>query len=259
MKGMAVLVVDDEPLARRRVVRLVRQLPWVGAVEEAGNVQQARETLAGFDPRILLLDIQMPGGSGFDLIPYLGNPAPALIFITAFDDQALRAFDANAVDYVTKPIEPARFHAALERARLSVEQSSVADRIAELEEVVANLRDRQKAQAPRSPGFWVKANGEYIRIVSAGITHIQAERDYARIHAHGQDYLYSENLATIERSLPPDEFVRIHRSTIVRIDAIERMKAGSFSSLVAVLSDGSEVRVGRTYTASIRARLMRQG
>jgi DNA-binding LytR/AlgR family response regulator len=258
VNGLAVLVVDDEPLARRRVVRLLRQLSWVGAVEEAGNVRQAREKLAGFDPRILLLDIQMPGGSGFDLVRHLEDPAPALVFITAFDDQALRAFDANAVDYVTKPIEPGRFHAALERARTSAERQSSADRIVELEEVVASLRRRPEAQAPRAAEFWVKAKGDYIRIASAAITRIQAERDYVRIHADGQDYLYSENLATIERSLPPDEFVRIHRSTIVRVDAIERMKAGSFSSLIAVLSDGSEVRVGRTYTAGIRARLMRQ-
>lgn len=257
MTQARVLVVDDEPLARRRATRLLRQIPWVVAVEEAANIHQALDLLAGFAADIVLLDIQMPGGSGFDLIERLPSPAPAIVFITAFDDQACRAFDARAIDYVTKPIEPGRFHTALDRARTATEQRASSERIAELEEVVATLRRATVPTAPRAPELWVKSRGDFVRIAPATITHIQAERDYVRIHAEGQEYLYAESLSALERNLPADTFIRIHRSTIVRIDAIARVKSGAFSSLGVVLRDGSELRVGRTYTAGIRARLMR--
>ena len=257
MNQIDVLVVDDEPLARRRIVRLLKHLTWVGAVEEAGNVQQAVQRLAAFRAGVVLLDIQMPGGSGFDLIEMLPDPAPAIVFITAFDDKALRAFDAKAVDYITKPIEPGRFHSALERAREAAEQRSSTDRIRELEEVVTALRQQSVSQAERLSEFWVKSKGDYIRIAPSSISHIQAERDYVRIHADGEEYFYNRNLAALERSLPADEFIRIHRSTIVRIDAVKRIRQDMFSALVVVLADGTEARIGRTYTSSIRNRLMR--
>ena len=214
--------------------------------------------LAATPCHIILLDIRMPGGSGFDLLRHLPDPAPAVIFVTAFNDQALRAFDANAVDYITKPIEIGRFQKAMERARAVVEQSGSADRIRELEEVVANLRASGDGARPHMAELWVRAGGEYIRIKPENIGHVSAERDYVRIHADGQSYLYNENLATLERLLPPQQFLRIHRSTMVRIDAVERVKSGQFHSLVAVLNDGTELRVGRTYTAAIRARLARR-
>ena len=140
MKPLNLLVVDDEPLARRRVVRLLRQLPWAGQIEEAAHVQQALACLDRFEAHILLLDIQMPGGSGFDLLAQWTQsarrsgrpgPPPAVVFVTAFDDQACRAFDASATDYITKPIEPGRFQLALERARQAIELQDGAQRIAD--------------------------------------------------------------------------------------------------------------------------------
>ncbi|WP_428628075.1 LytR/AlgR family response regulator transcription factor [Sphingopyxis sp.] len=258
MQGLAILVVDDEPLARRRAVRLAQQLPWVGQVSQVGNVAQAIDWLANSVCHIILLDIRMPGGSGFDLLRHLPEPSPAVVFVTAFNDQALRAFDAHAVDYVTKPIETGRFQTAMERARAAAEQAGNADRIRELEEVVANLRATGDSARPHVAELWVRASGEYVRIKPESISHVGAERDYVRIHAEGQSYLYNENLATLERLLPAQQFLRIHRSTMVRIDAVERVKSGQFHSLIAVLNDGAELRVGRTYTAAIRARLARR-
>ncbi len=258
MPGLTVLIVEDEPLARRRAVRLARQLPWVGEIGEAANVVEAIQWLTVSTCHIVLLDIRMPGGSGFDLLRHLPEPAPAVVFVTAFIDQALRAFDAQAVDYVTKPIEAGRFQTAMERARAAAEQASSADRIRELEEVVANLRVSGDNAPQHMTELWVRANGEYIRINPENITHVAAERDYVRIHSDGQSYLYSENLSALERRLPVQQFMRIHRSTMVRIDAVERVKSGQFHSLVAVLGDGTELRIGRTYTAAIRARLGRR-
>lgn len=260
MKQFDVLVVDDEPLARRRLQRMLRQLPWVGTIGEAASVTQALQWLSQSQAHVLLLDIQMPGGSGFDLLRQLPEtePLPAVVFVTAFDDQARRAFDASAVDYITKPIEPGRFLLAMERARSASELRSSAQRIAELEEVVANLR---RAATPPLPGLtelWVKTQGQYVRIAVASILRIQAERDYARIHADGREFLYNASLSELERELPQQEFIRVHRSTLVRVDAVTRVGVGAFSSLTIVLSDGAMVRVGRTYTSSVKAQLLQR-
>lgn len=257
--ALNVLIVDDEPLARRRLARLLRQLPWVGAAREAAHMQQALAALQDFAAHIVLLDIEMPGGSGFDLLAQLASQSgtrPVAVFVTAFDAHACRAFDACAIDYVTKPIEPGRFLLAMERARQAVARHDQAQRIAELEETLATLRRATPPPPPHAAALWVKSRGDHLRIATASITHLCAERDYARIHANGRQYLHSASLAELVRSLPADEFLRIHRSTVVRIAAVTRMAAGAFSSLTLTLSDGSTVRVGRTYTTAVRARLL---
>jgi len=253
MSGLVVLVVDDEPLARRRTIRLVNQVEGVARVEEAGDFGQACIALETTRPDILLLDIQMPGGDGFGVLEKAAATPPAVIFVTAFDHHALRAFEANAIDYVTKPIEPGRFHAAMEKARRVVALHSRAERVVELQETVASLRSALGAQARPSIDFWVRAQGEHLRIPAEAIVRFQAERDYVRIHVEGGQHLYRESLASLEQRLDPADFVRIHRSAIVRRQAIARVRPGPFAALVAVLSDGAEVRVGRTYEAQMRA------
>jgi two-component system, LytTR family, response regulator len=255
MTGLTVLIVDDEPLARGRILRQLKPLSWIAEIHEAANVCEALKSIAQVLPDILLLDIQMPDGSGFDLLGKLDTHVPALVFITAFDDQALRAFDANAVDYVTKPIVPARLHAAMERARQAAEFRTSLDRISELEETVTALRQRSTPGKANIGELWVKAHGDFVRLLPDDITHVQAERDYVRIFANGRAYLHHENLAAMEKLLPAEKFLRIHRSSIVRMDAVARIKAGGFSSLAVVLTNGAELRVGRTYTAGIRSQL----
>jgi len=178
------------------------------------------------------------------------------VFITAFDDQACRAFDSNATDYITKPIEPGRFQLAMARARQAAEQRGSAERIAELEEVIANLRRTPLQPAPVQTEIWVKTKDHYVRIAAGSITRIQAERDYARIHADGREYLHNVSLSELERQLPAENFIRVHRSTLVRQDAVVRLGTGSFSSMTVVLSDGTVARVGRTYAADVKARLL---
>lgn len=254
MKDLAVLVVDDEPLARRRLIRLLGKLDWVDRVDEAADTMDACRMMAAIRPDIVLLDIQMPGGSGFDVVEQLGAETPVVVFVTAFDHYALRAFEANAVDYLTKPIEPGRFYQAMERARSVAGSRHHADRISELQETIASLKHALREQPEHPSEFWVKVRGEHVRIAQESIIRFQAERDYVRIYAAGHDYLYHETLASLEQSLDPSYFIRIHRSAIVRSDAIVRIKPGPFASMVAVLKDGSEIRVGRTYAPSIRSR-----
>ncbi|MDO8295540.1 MAG: LytTR family DNA-binding domain-containing protein [Caulobacter sp.] len=259
MNAPSVLVVDDEPLARRRAVRLLRQLVDVGSIQEAGDIEQARSILDAASIDVLLLDIQMPGGSGFDLLETLSSPPGAVVFVTAFDDQALRAFEAQATDYITKPIDPGRLQAAFRRAMNVVHARANLDRISELAETVKALR-RSGAGRPRGLSeFWVKVRNDYVRLPAAGISHFQADRDYVQIHAASGTYLHHESLASLERRLDDEEFVRVHRSTIVRRDHIVRIKTNPLSSMIAVLADGSEIRVGRTYASTVRSRLAKPG
>ncbi|MBU1378887.1 MAG: response regulator [Alphaproteobacteria bacterium] len=257
MSGLSVLVVDDEPLARRRTIRLVNQIEGVGRIMEAGDFAQACSMVDAACPDILLLDIQLPGGSGFEVLERVAQTPPAVIFVTAFDQHALRAFEANAVDYVTKPIEPGRFRAAMARARELVTMHSRAERIVELQETVASLRSALNDKARTATDFWVRTQGEHLRVASEAIVRFEADRDYVRIHVPGAHYLYRESLASLEQRLDPAEFVRIHRGAIVRRRAIVRVRSGPFAALIAVLADGSEVRVGRTYEPQMRAVLGR--
>ncbi|MDR7231782.1 DNA-binding LytR/AlgR family response regulator [Caulobacter sp. BE264] len=257
MTPLSVLVVDDEPLARRRLIRLLNKLDWVGEIREAGDIIQAKARVDERMPDILLLDIQMPGGAGFELLDRLGGAAPAIVFVTAFDHHALRAFDANAIDYVTKPIEPGRFALAMTRARSAAHAQGQADRIVELQETLSSLKRDLDANSDPVRDFWVKSGGHYVRIPPETILYFQADRDYVRIHVPASDYLYQESLASLERRLSPGDFWRVHRSAIVRRGAIARIKPAPFSSLVLVLTDGAEIRVGKTYSAAVRAALMR--
>ncbi len=257
MSELSVLVVDDEPLARRRLLRLLAKLDWVGRVDEAGDVAQACQRVEESHPDIVLVDIQLPGGTGFEVLEGLADAPPAVVFVTAFDHHALRAFAANAIDYVTKPVEAGRFQLAMERAHRAVVSRTQDERITELQETVTVLKRALQQQASCVGEFWVKARGEHLRIAPEAILRFQAERDYVRIHVANADYLYQESLTSLEQRLDPSEFLRIHRSTIVRRAAIVRIRPASFAALVVILCDGSEVRVGRTYAATIRAELMR--
>lgn len=153
MSELTILVVDDEPLARRRLLRLLAKMEWVGRIEEAADAREARRAAEQTQPDILLLDIQLPGGSGFDVLESLGPEPPVVVFVTAFDHHALRAFEANAVDYVTKPIEPGRFARALERARIAAGARLQADRVAELQEMIASLKRTLTEQPKKSTDF----------------------------------------------------------------------------------------------------------
>lgn len=252
------LIVDDEPLARRRLHRALSQLAEVGIVGEAGNIRDASALIAAEAPNLLLLDIQMPNGSGFDLLTDLAEPVPAVIFVTAFDHYAVSAFEARAVDYVLKPVEFARIAEAVARARVALEAQEQGQRLADLQDVVAKLRAELAKRDETALTFWVNARGETHRIAAVDIVWIEAERDYARIHVEGRSYLYHESLSSLEQRLDPKSFVRVHRSAIIRRERVRAYTRGSFASLTAVLDNGAEVRVGRTYERQIRHELRDQ-
>jgi len=257
MSGFSVLIVEDEPLARGRIRRALGAMADVHIVGEAANLDEAEMLIDRMRPDIITLDIQLPGGSGFDLLERLGAAAPATIFVTAFDHHAQRAFDAHAIDYVTKPLEPARLQVAVARACARLRASSSEERVNELQEMVRTLRDALRQTESAGPDFWVRSRGDYRRLSLQDVTHIVAERDYVRIFSDGESHLHQESLTSLEQRLPPQLFIRIHRSAIVRRDAIVRLKTLQFSALTAELVGGSEIRIGRTYSAKMRAELAR--
>lgn len=255
MSGLNILVADDEPLARRRLIRLLKKMDWVGRIDEAADVAEAQRKITDARPDILLLDIQMPGGDGFDVLEQLAGEAPTVVFVTAFDHHALRAFEVNAVDYLTKPIDADRFNRALERARMAATSRGHADRVAELQEIIVSLKRSLNSQPRHANELWVKARGELVRIPYENILRFQAERDYVRVHVANANYLFHETLAALEQRLDPADFVRIHRGTIVRRNTIARFKPAAFASWIAVLADGTECRIGRTYAPALRSML----
>ncbi|MCF3639884.1 LytTR family DNA-binding domain-containing protein [Rhizobium sp. TRM95111] len=259
MTALAVLIVDDEPIARRRLARLVSAVGGVRCVGEAGDVPQAVERIAALCPDVLLLDIQMPGGDGFDVLERAGPRPPLPIFVTAFDHHAVRAFDVNAVDYLTKPVAAERLRQALLRARAAVEARDSRDSVAELRETVTALRKALREQAGRQTPCWVKSRRETIRVPPEKVLRFQADGDYVQMHTELGTFLYNESLAALERRLPTDAFLRISRSAMVRRDQIVRVRRGPFGALVAVLKDDSEVRIGRTYLRAVRDGLQFQG
>lgn len=195
----------------------------------------------------------MPGGDGFDVIDRLGREAPLVVFVTAFDHHAIRAFDLQAVDYVTKPVEAPRLAQAIARARAADAVRGHEERIAELLATVSTLRQSLRADEPARQALWVRDGSRHRRLALGEISHIEAEGDYVRVHEGGRSHLVSDSLAAMETRLAPLGFVRIHRRTLVRREAIAAVERAGYGALAVSLADGPVLRVGRTYAQAVRA------
>jgi len=203
------LIVDDEPPARERLCTLLAAHPQVAVVGEAGDVQAAAELCASLEPDVIFLDIQLPRASGFELLPLLTGE-PAIIFVTAHDRYAVRAFEVNSLDYLLKPIHPDRL--ALSIQRLAA-RAPAADLSLDEEDFVTLKEDRMLRKVP-----------------TTAITHIMADDNYSSVHlmdGDGVPAFVRRSLAEWEKLLPPDKFARVDRSLIVRIDAIQSLRTDS--------------------------------
>src|SRR6201996_3750906 len=226
---LRVLIVDDEPLARRRLEILLREQADVELVGAASDGIVARKLIAERSPDVVLLDIKMPGLTGLEVLDALGPAAPIVIFVTAFDRFALDAFDRAAFDYLLKPVEPERLAASLGRARQALAERAAAERTQELEEILRNLRSAPAASsagvpaAPASPydrEIWIQERGGGLSKPAGGNDAVAAERDYVRIHTAAKSFLVRQSIGALEGRLDPQMFVRIHRSSLVRLDRI---------------------------------------
>jgi two-component system response regulator AlgR len=230
------LLVDDEPLAIERLQILCARVPGLHLVGTASDGAAALRLVEALKPDLLLLDIAMPGLDGMSVARALQGqePQPAVIFVTAFDQYAVAAFDVSAVDYLLKPVAQDR-----------------------LERAVARVRAQQAAPTAEQPAFtqefWVPHRAEMIRVAAGEIDLIEAERDYMRLHVGPRSYLLHQTITELARRLDPAQFVRLHRSTIVRRDRISGFKHDGMGVWTAQLGDGRELRIGRTYLADARA------
>jgi len=238
-KRLTTLIVDDEPLAIERLQILCARIAEVSLVGTATDGAAALRLIKALKPDLVLLDIQMAGMNGIALAQALEGrqPCPALIFVTAFDQFAVAAFDVAAVDYLLKPVEAKRLERAIARIRTSV-----------------NTTRESASGAPAwTMEFWVPHLTEIIRVPVQDIDLIAAERDYMRLHVGSRSFLLHQTITELERRLDPAEFVRLHRSTLARRDRIVAFKHNGSGGWEAQLRDGRWLRVGRTYLANARA------
>lgn len=253
---LRVLIVDDELLARRRAAAMLAQIAGVEVVGTANDCDTGLALIRELAPDIVLLDIQMPGRTGFDLLTLLDGPViPVVIFVTAFSHYAIRAFDVSAVDYLLKPVPFDRMCEALERACAVLQSRDSETQLAEMAAVIAALRsecDERSVNQGYESEFWVQRLGEYVRVPVASIEWVAAERDYVRLHAGGTSHLLRETMGKMEERLDSVQFLRIHRSLIVRRSLVTAVRQKNFGAVKVALADGLELPVGRSYVQGVR-------
>jgi two-component system, LytTR family, response regulator len=239
-----VLVVDDEPLARRGVRVCLRAAKDMTVVGEACSGPDALEKIAALSPDLVFLDVQMPGMDGFDMLAQLRPAAtPLIVFLTAHDDYALQAFAAHALDYVMKPIDDARFAAALDNVRRRWHDRQAGEQMAHIRHLLA---DRPGAE--QAGGHVVVRSGHRTRLLDhAEIDWIEAAGDYATLHAGKRSFMIRTTMDALEQRLDPSAFVRIHRSTIVAVDRLSGFSLLPSRDALVQLKDGTELRASRRY------------
>jgi two-component system, LytTR family, response regulator len=251
---MRALIVDDEPLARRGVVLRLRKFKDVEIIGECGDGSSAVQKIVELSPDVVFLDVQMPGMDGFDVLRALPRESlPGVIFLTAYEQHALRAFEVHALDYLLKPVDDTRFAAAVGRARKLVDS----DLKATLAQRVFEMLDR--AQEKYITRFTVQTGSRIQIVLAEDVEWIASAGDYVELHAGGRSHLLRETMAALEQRLDPAKFLRIHRSRIVQTGCIVELRSIENREFTVRLSDGSEHRSSRTYADRLDQWLSRGG
>jgi two-component system LytT family response regulator len=236
-----VLIVDDEPLARQRLRDLLRSRDGLAIIGECEDGPSALATIAEHKPDVVLLDIQMPGMDGIRVAEQLVEPRPVVIFVTAFDQHAVRAFDVHAMDYVLKPFEPERLFAAMDRARTATEKTA-----REPSDWKAMLRELRAAPTWLSR-VAIRLGDRIYYVRMADVDWIEAEGNYVRLHTGAKSHLLRRALRQLSEELDPAQFARIHRSSIVNIDRIAELRATPDGDYHVLLSTGAKLKMLRKY------------
>ena len=235
---MRVIIVDDEDLARGIVRELLASTPGIEIVGECCNGFEAVKAITELKPDVVFLDVQMPKLTGFEVLDLL-EVKPKVIFVTAYDSYAIRAFEVNAVDYLLKPFSRERFEKALARATGNAGEGVPPDSLDGL------LRGARTLQVPLER--ILVRDGSRVHVIPARLVdHIEAQDDYVTIHSQGRKYLKLERLSELEAALDPKQFVRIHRSHIVNVDRMVRLETYAKESRIVVLADGTKLPVSRS-------------
>ena len=249
-----VVIADDEPLARARVESLLRA---ESDCEVAAKCESGAETVATVRrvrPDILFLDVQMPGGDGFTVLEKLGmDVPPVVVFVTAFDQHALRAFEVHALDYLLKPFDAERFARAVERARAQFAgRGGAAGSDARITELIRTLRERPQ----HLERFAIRTTaGKIILRRVADLDWAEADGNYVRLHFGRESHLQRERLGALETQLDPARFIRVHRSALINLDRVRELKPSFHGDYLVVLESGAEMTLGRNYRDQVMDRL----
>jgi len=251
---MRVLIADDEPLARERLRTLLATEDWLEVVAECQNGIEAADGITRLQPDLVFLDVQMPGATGFQVIESVGVARmPLVVFVTAFDRYALRAFDVHALDYLLKPFDRERFEQTLARARQQLERRASGDLERRLLQLVQDLRTPPQ----RLERFVIKSGGRVFFVRADEIDWIEAAGNYVKLHVGADAHLFRETMNAIESRLDPDTFFRIHRSHIVNIERVKELQPWFNGEYVVFLKSGARLTLSRGYREKLQERIGR--
>lgn len=247
-RPLRIAIVDDEPLVRVGIRDVLAQQPGLQVVGESGDGLAALEMMEQVQPDLLFLDVQMPGCSGFEMLAQLDPDArPAVVFVTAYEQYALRAFDAHAIDYLLKPFDDERLLAALERARtwLSLRPTAQSQNLPNLLQEVASKGHRQR--------FLVKHAGRHRMVPASEVEWLEARGNYVHLHHADGPFLMRETLSSLVDTLDPARFLRVHRSAIVALPEVVEVARRTSGDHELTLRSGARVPLGRSYRAAFLA------
>jgi len=264
--ALKTIIVDDETLARRGLRHRLKAVEDVQIIAEASNGREALDLIREHDPDLVFLDIQMPGMDGFDVLRALPRrKLPSIVFVTAFDDYAIQAFEAHALDYLLKPIDEQRLADALERVRENLEQKkavrqrkSLLDLVGQITgQPVASMRELKargvdKLTRKEAPRLAIKDGGRTTWVKQQDVQWIDAAGDYMCVHAGGETHIMRMTMKQLEKELDPGILQRIHRSTIVNISQVKEMQAHMNGEYFLTLKCGQKVKLSRTYRDKLR-------
>lgn len=244
------LIADDEPLARERLRALLARHPDIDVIGECSNGADAIEAIGELRPDLVLLDVEMPQVDGFGVLEALDSDSlPAVVFISAHDQYAVKAFEAHALDYVLKPFDEARIDRALHRVRDRLSHPPGTRHIdPRLLSLLEELRDRR-----RSDRLVVKTGGRVVFLRTEDIDWVEASGNYVRLHVGGDAHLLRESMKNMERRLDPSTFVRIHRSAIVNVDRIRELEPWFHGEYIVILRDGTRLTSSRVFSDRLNA------
>ena len=250
MPKLQVLVVDDEPPARRKLTSFLRAEPDIEVVDESSGGEHAVLRIETLKPDVVFLDIQMPGMNGFELLSALEmDRMPLIIFVTAYDQYAVKAFEVHAQDYLLKPFDRERLQSCLERTREELKRRKPDALERKLERFLAEFQP-QETFIDRVP---VRSRGRVIFVQMKDVDWIGASSNYAEVHAGGESYLIRETLQSLEKKLDPHQFRRVYRSTIVNLDRVHELQPWSHNDFIVVMKEGSRIRMSRRYRSNLGA------
>ncbi|HEU4642195.1 MAG TPA: LytTR family DNA-binding domain-containing protein [Gemmatimonadaceae bacterium] len=244
------LIVDDEPPARERLRLFLADEPEIEIVGECGSGDDALGAIERESPDLVFLDIQMPIMDGFEVLASLdADRLPGVIFATAYDQYALRAFDVHAIDYLLKPFTRERLHEAVRVALDRLARRGAAGSDPALRALLDAVRESRRAR----PRITVRTDGRVLVLQTADIDWVEAAANYVRIHARGESHALRESMKNMEAKLPPELFIRIHRSAIVNVDRIRELQPWFHGEVVVILRDGTRLIASRAFVERLHA------